>query len=187
MNTIFPRVAAWNAARYPQEFSLTHTNRLLTEELFEALEAEEKVNYIKELCDIIYVALGSLWKLNFPQKAHDHFIGEAAEHIARLPYDKIEPIEYISSHVNAIARENADVPVLLHGVVFLALAQLQGIGLTKELAVKCMHAVCDSNDSKSIVKPADIHTKANHKNKGPFYKPAEPMIAAILREAGIEA
>ena len=68
MINLINRICNWNAARYEQKFDHNLAFRLLDEELNEFLEASKqnnKVEQVDALVDIIYVAIGALWKLGF--------------------------------------------------------------------------------------------------------------------------
>lgn len=72
---ITKRVIKWNSARYEQEHSSELTTELLISELreFEVASwvSEDKVAQVDALCDIIYVALGAMWKLGLSAEQID--------------------------------------------------------------------------------------------------------------------
>lgn len=63
MPKFIERVISWNSKRYSQIFSSALTFSLLDEENLELLDAEQAVDKVDALVDIIYVATGALWKL----------------------------------------------------------------------------------------------------------------------------
>lgn len=68
MMDLIKDICNWNKARYEQEFNGTLTHDLLLEEvgeLYNACIASDKVEIVDGLVDIIYVAIGALWKMGF--------------------------------------------------------------------------------------------------------------------------
>ena len=68
MINLINRICDWNAARYEQDFNHNLAFRLLNEELNEFMSASQQINRVEQvdaLVDIIYVAIGALWKLGF--------------------------------------------------------------------------------------------------------------------------
>lgn len=63
MSTVFDRVALWNGMRYEQVNSPDLTARLLYEECHEYDASTNNVDRLDALCDIIYVAIGGMWKM----------------------------------------------------------------------------------------------------------------------------
>jgi predicted HAD superfamily Cof-like phosphohydrolase len=66
------RICKWNEARYSQHYNHKLTDQLLREELdelFEAYKAKDKVEMVDGLVDIIYVAVGALWKMGLDAEA----------------------------------------------------------------------------------------------------------------------
>ena len=72
MRILINKICNWNAARHKQEHDPILTTSLLIEEIEEFADAslqEDKVEQIDALVDIIYVAIGALWKLGLqPQQ-----------------------------------------------------------------------------------------------------------------------
>lgn len=76
MKTIIQRVIKWNSDRYSQEYNSDLNQRLLLEELAELCTADKSVSKalstgtlnahmverIDALCDMIYIAIGAMWK-----------------------------------------------------------------------------------------------------------------------------
>ena len=63
MESFIKRVCEWNAARYEQENNRALTYRLLEEELFELKLAQTDVDDLDALIDLIYIAIGGMWKM----------------------------------------------------------------------------------------------------------------------------
>jgi len=70
---IIQRVIEWNAARYEQEYDDILTNSLLESEILELDQADRDgacgniVDQVDALGDIIYVAIGAMWKLGLDE------------------------------------------------------------------------------------------------------------------------
>lgn len=57
------RICEWNNARYAQEFSKDLAISLLAEELLEFIKAKEEVDKLDALVDMVYIAIGGMWKM----------------------------------------------------------------------------------------------------------------------------
>lgn len=178
--TIYDRVSNWNAKRYDRVYNAELTYNLLNEELDEYYEAVEPVHKLDALCDIIYVALGGIWKYNAAEDEmnRDLDIGyQVANSI--INSSPIKVACHIRTYIDAIMHdEDLSCLVALHAIINLALIEMQILGLSLE---KCMYAlsiVCDSNDSKSVQKTAS-DVKAN-KDKGALFIAPEPRLQALL-------
>jgi len=63
MYSIIERVINWNRERYDQEYTHTLQTALLKDTVSKFTYADSRVERVKELSDIIYLAIGALWKL----------------------------------------------------------------------------------------------------------------------------
>ncbi len=74
---ITKRVIKWNSARYEQEHDNQLTEELLRSEVEEFVLASytgpqgDLIDQIDALCDIVYVALGAMWKLGLSAEQID--------------------------------------------------------------------------------------------------------------------
>jgi len=57
------RIINWNKARYPQKFVKNLQMQLLVEEVEEFIYANKEIDELDALIDIVYVAIGAMWKL----------------------------------------------------------------------------------------------------------------------------
>ncbi|AFV51114.1 nucleotide pyrophosphohydrolase [Vibrio phage VPMS1] len=187
MHRVFPRVISWNQKRYPQEYNHHLTLDLLKEEFQEWLEALTEVDKLDALCDIIYVALGALWKADVSEEANAVAEHHANEVFSRLIENTYEPhyAYFISMHLTVLEYE-AEYPVAtgLHMIIKAAFTEMLAMRLTYEQCIAALLIVCDSNDSKSV-KKTDPAVKANAGDKGPYFVSPEPRLQALLdkREA----
>lgn len=178
MHRIFKRAAIWNSKRYEQEYNHTLTLSLLNEEFKEWLEAVSEVDKLDALCDIIYVALGALWKAKL--------INEGEEAAAELASGLVEVFDephyayFIAAYLAVMEYEQEySLGLNLHLIIKVALMEMLALGLNYEQCIDALLVVCDSNDSKSI-KKTDSSLKANSGNKGPYFVAPEPRLQLLL-------
>lgn len=186
MHRIYQRVAKWNGQRYEQEYNHTLTLALLSEEFEEWLEASKEVDKLDALCDIIYVALGALWKLNASDQDNEDAEQHASEVLSAILQSTNEPhpAYFIIMHL-AVLEFEQDYPIVtgLHMIIKAALVEMLGMGLSYEQCIAALLIVCDSNDSKSI-KKVDSAVKANAGDKGPYFVAPEPRLQELLDKRG---
>ena len=182
MKEIYIRVCEWNAARYERDFNEELTLSLLHEEFTEWLEAPTAVDELDALCDIVYVTMGAIWKLNCIDYDQD-----AAQHQANVVVQKqinnneLKPALFIATYLT-VMKYDKEYPYLnsLYLILTSALCQMTGFGLTNEQCIEALSIVCDSNDSKSVTKTAS-DVKANL-DKGVTFIAPEPRLQALLEE-----
>lgn len=183
MNRILQRVGAWNAARYEQEHSLPLTVSLLREEQREFLEAKTPVDRLDALCDLIFVSIGALWKLNVQAEDLDNAQTQAVQVVQnQLDCNELYPAMYNSTYIDVLEFDD-DYPMemSLQLIITSSLTEMSGMGLDQDQCIKALLIVCDSNDTKSI-SPTKASVKANV-DKGPYFIPPEPRLTKLLEEA----
>lgn len=181
MIEVYNRVAGWNSLRYEREYNHKLLLELLNEEYQEYLDAKTEVDEIDALGDIVYVALGGLWKLNISnedlQMSSDIANDLLKDFINETPIDPI----YLAKGWLDFLLANDDIQdsaIGLQAVCQLCLTQMSGYRLDFDQCKACLLVICDANDSKSIKKTAS-DTKANT-DKGPYFVPPEARLQAIL-------
>jgi len=181
MNRVLQRVGAWNAARYEQEHSLPLTVSLLREEQTEWLEAKTPVDKLDALCDLVYVSIGALWKLNVHTTDMDSAQGQATK-VVQTQINcggEIFPAMYNSAYIDMLEYDhNYPMAMSLQLIITSSLTEMAGMGLRPEQCVEAMLIVCDANDSKTATKTAK-GTKANI-DKGAGFIAPEPRLQALL-------
>ena len=163
LQSIFNRVANWNEARYPRQYSKTLTSNLIEEEYKELCDAKTPVDELDALCDIVYVSYGALWKLgvsNLPSPLH--------KSLGNNVYGYIEG-DYEAQILSTIA--DSALYEMKHKMM-----------LDDEQVIKALSIVCDSNDSKHA-KMTDPTIKANI-DKGASFVAPEPRLQQVL--GGVE-
>lgn len=181
LQTVFERVANWNAQRYERVYNQNLAVSLLREEYNEWRLDPLPVQKLDGLCDLVYVALGVIWKANIDralvQMAQERSL-ETAD--ALVSAWELNPAYFIGSIIDVLEVEG-DYPVeqAMMNIVSLATAQAFSMGLTYLQWIEALLIVCDSNDSKSVKKvAADI--KANAGDKGPGFIDPAPRLLDIL-------
>lgn len=185
MIEVYERVAKWNAARYDRIYNHELSCKILYEEIQEFFEAEcSQVDELDALCDIVYVCFGIIWKFN----ADDHVLQQAETDAAELvdkllAIPEILPVFHISAMFQVLQYDiDMPVPQAALAIIMLAMTQMDVYGLrTMEQKLRAVNIVCDSNDTKSIVK-AKPDEKANAGNKGAYFTAPEPRLQGLLNE-----
>lgn len=181
LQTVYERIARWNGQRYEQVYNQNLAVSLLREEYAEWRLDKLPVQKLDGLCDVVYVALGVIWKANIDralvQMAQERSM-ETAD--ALVNAWELNPAYFIGSIIDVLEVED-DYPVeqAMMNVVSLATAQAFSMGLTYPQWIEALLVVCDSNDSKSVKKvAADI--KANAGDKGLSFIDPAPRLLDIL-------
>ena len=183
MYRVIQRVNAWNEARYKREHNLALTVSLLREEQREWLEAKAPVDKLDALCDLVYVAMGALWKLDVADEDLDSMQDDAITIVSnQVDCNELYPAMYNSTYIDVLEFDN-DYPMAmsLHLIITSSFTEMSGLGLDQDQCLEAMLIVCDANDSKTITKTA-ADTKANV-DKGPYFKAPEARLEALLEEA----
>ncbi len=181
---VYKRVGIWNDRRYPRILNITLLCKLLREELKEWYDSEQEVHQLDAICDIIYVALGGLWKSNTDeQMQHDMQFGHSLC-FDLMRANALGPMYLISGVIDAIEHD-ADFPATVgaFAIIHLALIEAQTtLNLSLEQVYEACFIVCDSNDTKSVPKDTvDPSVKANI-DKGHFFVAPEPRLNALLEK-----
>jgi len=182
LNTIYNRVSTWNSKRYDRVHDLSLTARLLREELNEFYQSVEDVHKLDALCDVVYVALGGIWKSDICETQMNYDLSLAHTMVMDLMRANVlNPVHFIGAFINAMEHD-IDLPatLALQCIVNLAFVEMQQMGLNLEQCYKALEVVCDSNDTKSIPsEKVDPSVKANT-NKGALFVAPEPRLQQIL-------
>ena len=183
---VFERVGKWNEKRYDRVYNHELSVALLEEELQEFHDAKTDVDRLDALCDIVYVAMGVIWKNDVKGESLIYNSEEAHEQVlSLLDTNTMDPI-YFASAILARFKHNEEYPAILAMSILISICmtQMTAFGLSTLETLEALFVVCDSNDSKSIKKTA-AHLKANGGDKGEFFITPEPRLADILSRAEI--
>ena len=179
MSDVYERVAAWNAARYDQVFDKDLAIKPLREEYMEYLESETDVDRLDALCDLTYIALGTLWKLDAPLATQNN-CNEEARALANKFIDlgEIDLAFFIGTFLDVYEYASYPVTQTVFNILAFCSSQMLGMGID---SIEAMLIVCDSNDSK-VAKKTDSTVKANI-DKGSSFIAPEPRLQALLDNA----
>lgn len=180
---ITERVINWNKARYDQVFDYDLAMRLLLEETQELYSAETVVDKLDAIGDIVFVAIGVLWKLGFSrQMIYDIF------YVHDMTKMTMAEAHLWSMNVQSISMDiiDHDVPAAWPGLV-LALYSVfntcigASIGLnTQNIFYDVVHAICDSNDTKDV-KRVEPGVKANVVKGHEYVPPTEALFILYVQ------
>jgi len=184
MQNVYQKVTHWNAQRYERKFDLELTINLLREEYQEWLKAKNPVDKLDGLCDIVYVAMGAIWKANINEGNLYDAEAQAIQVVqSQIDCNELWPGYYISTYLDVMEYdEDYPLAMSLQLIICTAMAEMTGLGLDHAQCVEALNIVCASNASKSIKKTAS-NIKANDGDKGPFFVPPEPKLKALLEVA----
>lgn len=62
-----PRIVKWNSLRYDQVFDHNLATKIMAEEFVEFIKANEEVDILDALVDMIYIAIGAMWKMGLDE------------------------------------------------------------------------------------------------------------------------
>lgn len=184
LGQVFERVANWNSKRYDRKYDHNLNVNLLKEELQEYFDANTLVDQLDALCDMVYVSMGILWKIDVDNETLDFNAEESHAQVAKLlTTNTLEPI-YLAAAVLAQYDNDDDYPTALAAqmMITLCMTQMSAMGLEPVESLEALFVVCDSNDSKSIKKTA-THLKANDGDKGVYFVAPEPKLLQIIAKA----
>ena len=187
MQRVFTRVCNWNAKRYAQEYNKELTLSLLQEEFLEWAQAETEVDKLDALCDMTYVAMGGLWKLNAPEEESEANGKHSLTLIDNLvALNELNPAYFIATFLTVYMVDTHYPPIqMMHHIIACSLAQMLSMGLDYNQCIEALLIVCDSNDTKSIHKTAS-NVKANVV-KGEFYRRPEPRLTELLEQRSYDS
>lgn len=182
LEAVYTRISEWNRLRYPRVYDTPLTVALLSEEFYETMMADSVVERVDGYCDQLFVALGAVWKLD----VEDSLIAECVAWVTKTM--DIESCDSTIAYNIVMLHPSPSKETRLANLIAIACAAtvgLQRLGLSEEQAMRCIAAVCTSNESKSIQK-TDPTVKAN-KDKGEFYTPPTIALNKILGELACQS
>ena len=183
---ITERVIAWNAARYDQVFDFDLTVKLLLEETQELYAAKTDIEKLDAIGDIVFVAIGALWKLGLePKSVFEIFyqqqidlmsMDEAHAWTLSIQAWAFDNVEHISEKHGAWP----GLTLILFSTFVTALGALHGMGMQDKF-YDVVYAICNSNDTKEVKGKTDPTVKANI-NKGADYVGPQVELARIIEQ-----
>ena len=188
---IFERVASWNGARYPQVYNWKLQLALLAEEFDELQVAETEVDKLDAACDIMFVALGGLWKAKLTP-GMDRELESTIEQSFTECTSLEGVIQYFANALANYEKRGVELTEGDHYFINILAGSFASVFMAFELdldptyrQILALSIVCDSNDSKAI-KKTDPSVKANI-DKGAGFIAPEPRLQALLDTRLVEA
>lgn len=166
---------SWNAARYDRVSNAALSRALLEEELDELSTAQNLVDIADACGDILFVCIGSLWKLGF-----------SAFYIQKVLDRKVNVKEIMETTVLFDASSGTEELIRL---IYISVNSTLPIVARYHGIAHCMDdilaAVCKSNNTKSVAGKTDPSIKANI-DKGPNYVSPTKDLVTILENRNKE-
>lgn len=177
--SIVERTILWNQQRYGQVFDPDLAFSLLLEETEELFQATDPVERLDAIGDIIFVAIGALWKVGIEPSSIESIFN--AEHMETMDMQQAYTwTQYIAlglceSYPQLGSQPGAAqvVDLSLYCAFVVALGTLRAMGMQDKF-YSLVHIICDSNHTKTIVK-TDPTTKANIDKGAEFVPPTEAL------------
>jgi len=170
------RIIDWNAVRREPIFDYELCEKMLTEEVDELIAAKDHIEVMDAVGDIVFVAVGELWKLGMPLNVINSIFYE--EDLRTIPYsDIISHAPYlVLGGYNTLKSIGQARPLelCLNSVLLTAIPFLRHIGMDHGF-YDVVHAICDSNDTKDIIRVGS-NVKSS---KGPNFKPPTERLKVI--------
>jgi len=161
----------WNEARYDRVSNSALSIALLEEEIRELMDAKDIIGVADACGDIVFVCMGSLWKLGI-----DH------DNIYRVISGEAHPITVVLQAEllgNTCPKLKELVYLIYLSITFYVDSYLDAYAIGPHVHEICV-AICKSNATKSIEGKTDPSVKAN-KDKGPNYvSPTEDLKKLLL-------
>ena len=178
------RIVQWNRARYRRAYSHKLFSDMLFEEYTEYMESVTLSDKLDGLADLYFINIGAMWKMNL----------EPFDFLSRevLVLDWMDPNvdssqKELLTSVTTKLFETEDEYIIkkqLSSLIEIITKEFFYIGCNKDQAYKALQIICDSNDSKEIIK-LDIHTKGSLKGTKfvpPFIR--LKLLAEVIRNVG---
>ena len=175
MQIIFNRVAGWNAKRYEQEYNHDLMITLLKEELQEYIDATTDVDELDAFCDLTYLAMGGLWKMDVELDAAKVVGALQAVDATMQNGIVMHPMALLSV---VLLEADFDAEDALYKTLAIVMYMMLYMGLNQSQCEAAMSIVCDSNDTKPAKKTAS-DVKANV-DKGSSFVAPEPRLQKLI-------
>lgn len=189
MTNIVRKCIAWNEARYDRVYDYNLASKLLIEETLELFQAENDSDRLDAVGDIVFVAIGILWKLGVsPEHIEDilgvnnlYFAGDGAE---------IEKINVVIDNVQSFLFDTLSedleaaypgIALTLYSLFIVALGTLHGMRLQHRF-YDVVDAICESNNTKELKGKTDPTVKANLVKGEGFVPPTDALLRILIEE-----
>lgn len=178
----YERVANWNEARYSRIYNNELTCNMIDEELGEYFDnIDNEVEKLDALGDIMFVAMGALWKIGFDSLDEVVATNEWGEDHSWLDKANSIPSVVLAISFSKAIRFGFIAPKEgLMILITLAFAQAESNGYTGDQFKRAVLTICDSNDTKAVERVSP-DVKANL-NKGEQYVSPTKALTKIVEE-----
>lgn len=172
MSIVFTdRIIKWNAVRREPIFNIELCVNMLLEEVQELIFADSPIEALDAVGDIVFVGVGELWKLGFDDVALSGIFYEddiRDMNIAQLYNQTILIKDYSVNNIELLHDSNRllGIDLVCTSIFMQAIPSLMSMGMQSAF-YDVIHAICDSNDTKDIVRVGS-NVKSS---KGPNFKP----------------
>jgi hypothetical protein len=185
MPNIVTKCVAWNEARYDQVLDANLALSLLAEETDELFESTSQTETLDAIGDIVFVAMGVLWKAGANITAIESLLGITPEDTY---FDKFSTRPLYLAHVGAIDSILKSAPHVHLAPCIMAINAIYGIVVPRLIAsgmiadfYNIVDAICESNNTKVVKGKTDPSVKANI-DKGSSFIPPTAALQAILNK-----
>ena len=186
------RITNWNKARYERKYNHELFIDMLYEEFDEYTEAITMVDKLDGLADLYFISIGALWKLGVNPYSHslrrgvistkleDFTDQHIEEHFIGIKSQVIK-IGYMVSEINQATQE-IDIKEHISTLSLLIIKEALSIGCTVADFRIVINIVCDSNDTKEVLKLRD-YDKGTLKGEN-FISPIKQLkiVAEVINE-----
>lgn len=194
MKTIVDKCIEWNAARYDQLLDIDLASKLLAEEINETFATNDTIEVLDGVGDIVFVAIGVLWKAGIDQDVINEIFGYDTTapntplgpfNLANVPLTRwLNVSSYATtdlvSEVDTV--EQAMAVTMAMNSLTIALVRLTEYGFQHKF-YEVVDAICDSNNTKALPSSkVDPSVKANV-DKGQSFVPPTAALLAIKNSA----
>lgn len=166
MPNIVQKCIAWNAARYDQAYDWELAGKLLTEETMELFRAEDPIDKLDAIGDIVFVAIGVFWKLGLREEQIEDIFAVHDQYLKTIDLEGIHVnCNNVQAYIFDCISEDLDgaypgAALATYCSFMVALGALGGMGMQGSFYDVVM-AICDSNDTKEVKGKTDPSVKAN--------------------------
>lgn len=166
INTIHNRIISWNAARYPQVFNKELQYNLAfgpDGEVQEYFDATNAVDRLDALGDSYFVAIGGMWKAGLDDQS-----------ILKVIQAELSTGSHIATFEECEAEFDREPVTGFAKLIVRVMFEANAMGLDGVKFLRAVNAICDSNDTKPIVK-TDPSVKANIDKGTTYVAPTEAL------------
>lgn len=182
--TLCNKIVQWNKMRYTRKYNNDLFSSLLFEEYTEYVEAITMVSKLDGLADLYFIVIGALWKMKLN------------------PYEYLYKEQFLLADINYKENKESQKSSLLFTVkkiletneldliklrlgylIEIITKEFNHIGCAKSEAALALNIICDSNDTKIIMKLKN-HDKGNLKGDK-FISPIKrlQLLAEVMKNA----